>query len=161
LLLLTVKAAYTNTSMKEEEHIEKLKKLAGGEPMHVPEGYFENFSSRIQDRISAEYRRENTVPELFRTRIKQRLVPALALVSVLIFAGIFTIKWLYKPQELFIPQAQVSELIEYSGYNFDESQLMDAIETPKENSTEAHDEKQIMEYLSTQDVDLTDVTVDL
>jgi hypothetical protein len=144
--------------MKEEEINELKRKIPGGNPMGVPEGYFDTFSSRLQDRINAEVR--HPAPARRVVWVPARLVPVLAVAGVVLITTLFTIRWFLSP-ELVIPQAQVSELIEFSSYNFDEDQLIEVLENTTDSTQSSLEDARIMEYLSTQELDFTDASIDL
>jgi hypothetical protein len=131
-----------------------------GNPFGVPEGYFDNFASRLQDRISTEVRDKEVVLTHASSRLRSRLVPVMVLGSVTVLAVLFMFRWLSTP-DLVIPTAQVSELIEYSSYNFDESQLVDALVSTGDPVNTSTEQNQILDYLSDQDLDLTDASIDL
>ncbi|MFN8208407.1 MAG: hypothetical protein U0T82_13510 [Bacteroidales bacterium] len=145
--------------MKEEEEGDELRrKIPGENPMGVPSGYFDTFASRLQDRLNAEVR--HPAPARPLAWIPARLVPALAVAGVVLIATLFTIRWFLSP-ELVIPQAQVSELIEFSSYNFDEDQLIEVLENNADSTQSSLEDARIMDYLSTQEIDFTDASIDL
>jgi hypothetical protein len=146
--------------MNADEKDKMKNKGPEGNPFGVPEGYFDNFAARLQDRISAEVREKESILTPVHSRLRFRLVPVMILGSVTVLAVLFFFSWLNTP-ELVIPQIQVSELIEFSSYNFDEDQLIEVLENTTDSTQSSLEDARIMEYLSTQELDFTDASIDL
>jgi hypothetical protein len=126
-------------------------KIPKENPFGVPEGYFNTFSARLNSRIEQRNAKARS-PIL----LAPRLVPvwiASGIAAILII-GFFMIKKPIKPD---IPMASFNESIEMTGYYFDESDLVIALE--EENisfSASGISRKDIIDYLINENYSIHD-----
>ena len=97
-----------------------------GNPFEVPETYFDTFSARLNKRMEQRNAARNKAP-WWEPLFAPRLVPAWILSGI---ATVLVIGFIFfrKPAQPDIPLAVFSESIETTGYYFDESDIVLAME---------------------------------
>jgi hypothetical protein len=121
-------------------------------PFSVPEGYFENFSIRLRDKLETE-RRPGLLEKTYRI-----LGPQLAIAATLaafIIVGYAIIKFGLDNNRQSEPIQEYAEVIDYYIYDFDDETIM-AVFTEENNLNylnNTFEEEEIINYL-TEDTDL-------
>jgi len=116
-------------------------------PFSVPEGYFENFSSRLMERIKLEKK-----PRIFK-RTQRTLRPALAIaatLAALILAGYFIIRLNTNNGGKTEPVQEFADVIDYYIYDFDDETIISVFndETDLNYLNNIYKEEEIARYLS-------------
>jgi len=127
-----------------------------GNPFSVPDHYFDNFASRLSDRIHEKELTEKNPALSEKPALHPRLVSAIAgpvaLAVVLVTWFVFI-----RHPSLKIPQAKFSEAIEYTGYYYEEDMLLQTLETPSDSVSPGLDKKDIIDYLGKEDIDIDQI----
>jgi hypothetical protein len=119
-------------------------------PFSVPEGYFEDFPSRLQERLETE-RKPGFFEKTYRT-----LKPGLAIAAIfaaIILAGYAIIKLSYDNGRKTEPIQEFAEVIDYYIYDFDDETIIAVFneETDLNYLNHTLKEEEISNYLSEED----------
>ncbi len=162
--------------MSENKNIKfDLSKTKKENPFQVPDGYFDSFSVRLAEKLSAQKKRKYEKKFLFVTRPQLIYISSFILV-VLITYGIFK----YIPvdsEEPVLTQQEIAEVIENEIFdyeenllieNYDETELSEEvviksiIEEPVTEVNSDNDySEEIINYLVEEDIDLESIVQEL
>lgn len=152
--------------MQDEEHIKDFESRFSREnPFSVPEGYFDRFSLRMNERI-AEEKRSRKFP--FPAFLKP--APVIAFATLLVLGGIFSIR-LYNRNQSELSNEEISryvyqegideldldEIIEYSELGY--ADTIEESATPNKRNKRKNEKEidEIQKYLLDEDIDLNDI----
>jgi hypothetical protein len=143
----------------KENRIEEIPGMSRKFPFGVPDNYFDDFPSRIQERLSET--KEPSIPRLFPVR---RVIAMAAMFIGLVTVGYFGLKMIQNGQDArMLSGEDVSTAIEYFGYQFDDDMLIAAIVEsdididPQDNDFES---EVIIEYLLNEEIDFDTILID-
>ncbi|NBC82772.1 MAG: hypothetical protein GVY19_05265 [Bacteroidetes bacterium] len=138
---------------------EKFKGLKKSTPFKVPEGYFDEFASRVQERIH-----DKQQPGLWE-KIVQFLKPQLALTTVFATAAliIFVAIKVFIDDDPVAGNNQLSDIYEIYMYDLSEEQIMEMIYATEESTeiNEATYEEEIIDYLLNEGFEITELYEEL
>ena len=146
--------------MKSKENIpEEIPGLSRKIPFNVPDNYFDNFPSRIQERLS-----EAPVVPISRTYPFRRVLAMAAMFIGLLTVGYFGLRMILDGQDTrMLSGEEVSTAIEYFGQEFDDEMLIAAIvESDIDLAPQDVDNETdvIIEFLSSEDIDFIELLID-
>jgi hypothetical protein len=143
----------------KENRTEEIPGMSRKIPFRVPDNYFDEFPSRIRERVSET--RELPVPLLYPVR---RVLAMAAMFIGLVTVGYFGLRMIQNGQDArMLSGDEVSTAIEYFGYQFDDDMLIAAIVEsdididPQDNDYESD---AIIEYLSNEEIDFNAILID-
>jgi hypothetical protein len=146
--------------MKAKENIpEEIPGMSRKIPFGVPDNYFDELPSRIQERLSET--QALPVPRIY--PVWQRLAMAAIFIG-LVTVGYFGLRMIQNGQNArMLSGEEVSAAIEYFGYQFDDDMLIAAIVESDidldpqdiDNETDA-----IIEFLSSEEIDFNEIIID-
>lgn len=154
-----MKAEYNDADLRNEAP--KLFGMDKKNPFEVPDGYFDSFSSKLQDKIAAE-KKQSAWSAIFDTIIKPKIaIPILASVC-LVAVGI---KFMYKPSATINAtnsEVTYSDLSQSSYFHeIDESTLTEALYSSNEianhNAKTESDNNHIENYLIDNNIDAAEL----
>jgi hypothetical protein len=146
--------------MKSKENIpEEIPGMSGKIPFSVPDNYFDQFPSRIQERLT-----ETPAVPISRTYPVRRVLAMAAMFIGLVTVGYFGLKMILNGQDSrMLSDDEVSTAIEYFGHEFDDDMLIAAIVEsdidldPQDMDIETD---VIIEFLSSEDIDFNEILID-
>jgi hypothetical protein len=143
--------------MKEKENIsEEVPGLSRKIPFSVPDNYFDQFPSRIQERLS-----ETPVVPISRTYPARRALAMAAMFIGLVTVGYFGLRMILNGQDArMLSEDEVSTAIEYFGQEFDDDMLIAAIaesDIDIDPQDIDYESDAIIEYLSSEEIDFTEL----
>jgi len=146
--------------MKEKENRpEEIPGMPRKIPFSVPDNYFDQFPSRIQERLS-----ETPVVPISRTYPARRVLAMAAMFIGLVTVGYFGLRMILNGQDAsMLTQEEMDTAIEYFGYEFDDEMLIAAIVESDidldpqdiDNETDV-----IIEFLSGEEIDFSEFLID-
>lgn len=146
--------------MKAKENIpEEIPGMSRKIPFGVPDNYFDEFPSRIQERLS-----ETPTVSISRVYPVRRSLALAAMFIGLVTLGYFGMKMILNEQDArMLSGEEISTAIEYFGYQFDDDMLIAAIIESDitfgpqdiDNETDA-----IIEFLSSEEIDFNEILID-
>ena len=146
--------------MKAKENIpEEIPGMSRKIPFGVPDNYFDELPSRIQERLS-----ETPTVSISRISPVRRSLALAAMFIGLVTVGYFGMKMILNGQDArMLSGEEISTAIEYFGYQFDDDMLIaaiiesDIIFGPQDidNETDA-----IIEFLSSEEIDFNEILID-
>ncbi len=146
--------------MKAKENIpEEIPGMSGKIPFGVPDNYFDELPSRIQERLS-----ETPAVSISRGYPVRRSLALAAMFIGLVTVGYFGLKMILNGQDAgMLSGDEVSTAIEYFGDQFDDDMLIAAIvesdinfgPTDVDNETDV-----IIEFLSSEEIDFNEILID-
>ena len=146
--------------MKAKENIpEEIPGMSRKIPFSVPDNYFDQFPSRIQERLS-----ETPAVPISRTYPVRRVLAMAAMFIGLVTVGYFGLKMILNGQDSrMLSEDEVSTAIEYFGHEFDDEMLIAAIvETDIDLDPQDIDNETdvIIEFLSDEEIDFNEILID-
>ena len=146
--------------MKAKENIpEEIPGMSRKIPFGVPDNYFDELPSRIQERLS-----ETPSVSISRVYPVRRSLAMAAMFIGLVTVGYFGMKMILNGQDArMLSGDEVSTAIEYFGDQFDDDMLIAAIIEsdidfgPKDIGNESD---VIIEYLSSEEIDFNEILID-
>jgi len=143
--------------MKNQEQIpERISSAGRKNPFEVPESYFESFPLKIQERLTES-----------RKPVRRSIRPQLAIAAMfigLIAVGYAGFRILSSQEEpVFFSSEELNETLEYFAYEIDDEMLVSAIvESGISFSPSSSDllGDEIIQYLSEEDIDISDLMID-
>jgi hypothetical protein len=153
-----MKTEYNDDDLRKEAP--KLFGMDKKNPFEVPDGFFDTFSSKVQDKIAAE-KKKTIWSVIFETVIKPKIaIPVLASLC-LVAVGI---KIMYRPPTVinYNETAITYNDLSQSDYltDIDESILMDALNTAT-NKSNTSSKTEIENYLIENNIDVNDLANEL
>ena len=146
--------------MKAKENIpEEIPGMSRKIPFGVPDNYFDQFPSRIQERLS-----ETPTVSISRVYPVRRSLAMAAMFIGLVTVGYFGMKMILNGQDArMLSGDEVSTAIEYFGDQFDDDMLIAAIiesdiDFGPQNINDESDV--IIEYLSSEEIDFNEILID-
>jgi len=146
--------------MKAKENIpEEIPGMSRKIPFGVPDNYFDELPSRIQERLS-----ETSTVSISRISPVRRSLALAAMFIGLVTVGYFGMKMILNGQDArMLSGEEISTAIEYFGYQFDDDMLIAAIIESDitfgpqdiDNETDA-----IIEFLSSEEIDFNEILID-
>ncbi|MCK4854002.1 MAG: hypothetical protein KAT31_07065 [Bacteroidales bacterium] len=146
--------------MKAKENIpEEIPGMSRKIPFGVPDNYFDELPSRIQERLS-----ETPTVSISRISPVRRSLALAAMFIGLVTVGYFGMKMILNGQDArMLSGEEISTAIEYFGYQFDDDMLIAAIIESDitfdpqdiDNETDA-----IIEFLSSEEIDFNEILFD-
>lgn len=146
--------------MKAKENIpEEIPGMSRKIPFGVPDNYFDELPSRIQERLS-----ETSTVSISRISPVRRSLALAAMFIGLVTLGYFGMKMILNGQDArMLSGEEISTAIEYFGYQFDDDMLIAAIIESDitfgpqdiDNETDA-----IIEFLSSEEIDFNEILID-
>lgn len=146
--------------MKAKENIpEEIPGMSRKIPFGVPDNYFDELPSRIQERLS-----ETPTISISRISPFRRSLALAAMFIGLVTLGYFGMKMILNGQDArMLSGEEISTAIEYFGYQFDDDMLIAAIvesditfdPQDTDNETDA-----IIEFLSSEEIDFNEILID-
>lgn len=146
--------------MKAKENIpEEIPEMSRKIPFGVPDNYFDELPSRIQERLS-----ETPTVSISRISPVRRSLALAAMFIGLVTVGYFGMKMILNGQDArMLSGEEISTAIEYFGYQFDDDMLIAAIIESDitfdpqdiDNETDA-----IIEFLSSEEIDFNEILID-
>ncbi len=146
--------------MKAKENIpEEIPGMSRKIPFGVPDNYFDELPSRIQERLS-----ETPTVSISRISPVRRSLALAAMFIGLVTVGYFGMKMILNGQDArMLSGEEISTAIEYFGYQFDDDMLIAAIIESDitfdpqdiDNETDA-----IIEFLSSEEIDFNEILID-
>lgn len=146
--------------MKAKENIpEEIPGMSRKIPFGVPDNYFNELPSRIQERLS-----ETPTVSISRVYPVRRSLALAAMFIGLVTLGYFGMKMILNGQDArMLSGEEISTAIEYFGYQFDDDMLIAAIIESDitfgpqdiDNETDA-----IIEFLSSEEIDFNEILID-
>lgn len=146
--------------MKAKENIpEEIPGMSRKIPFGVPDNYFDELPSRIQERLS-----ETPTVSISRISPVRRSLALAAMFIGLVTLGYFGMKMILNGQDArMLSGEEISTAIEYFGYQFDDDMLIAAIIESDitfgpqdiDNETDA-----IIEFLSSEEIDFNEILID-
>lgn len=151
--------------MKKKENISnQVPGMPKETPFGVPDGYFDSFSDRLQQRISG---REGHAKKSVIRRLKPQIAWVTSIAAVVII-GFSAYKFLIPhPKPVQLSKAAISSYLQEQAYSLDDNTLIDEDETLDEvpvtkTKSTAEDQKaykdEIVHYLLQEDVDDSQIT---
>jgi hypothetical protein len=146
--------------MDKKEHIpEKIRKAGTRLPFEVPESYFDSFPGRLQEKMGTP----KEVPVRRLTTVRSRLAIAAGFIGLIAvgYAGLRILSGTGGAD--YLSNEILDETMEYLAWELDEEMLISAIvESDLSFSTSSSDlgEEEIIQYLSEEDIDITDLLID-
>ena len=146
--------------MKAKENIpEEIPGMSRKIPFGVPDNYFAELPSRIQERLS-----ETPTVSISRVYPVRRSLALAAMFIGLVTVGYFGLKIILNGQDArMLSGEEVSTAIEYFGYQFDDDMLIAAIvESDIDISPQDVDNETdvIIEFLSSEEIDFNEILID-
>ena len=146
--------------MKAKENIpEEIPGMSRKIPFGVPDNYFDEFPSRIQERLS-----ETPTVSISRVYPVRRSLALAAMFIGLVTLGYFGMKMILNGQDArMLSGEEISTAIEYFGYQFDDDMLIAAIvESDIDLGPQNIDYESdvIIEFLSSEDIDFNEILID-
>lgn len=146
--------------MKAKENIpEEIPGMSRKNPFGVPDNYFDELPSRIQERLS-----ETPAVSISRIYPVRRGLALAAMFIGLVTLGYFGLKMIMNGQDTrMLSEDEVSTAIEYFGYQFDDDMLIAAIvESDIDLGPQDVDNESdvIIEYLSSEEIDFNEILID-
>ena len=146
--------------MKAKENIpEEIPGMSSKTPFSVPDNYFDQFPSRIQERLT-----ETPVVPISRTYNISRVVAMAAMFIGLVTVGYFGLKMIFNGQDIrMLSEDEVSTAIEYYGHEFDDDMLIAAIvesDIDIDPQDIDYESDAIIEYLSSEEIDFNEILID-
>ncbi len=146
--------------MKAKENIpEEIPGMSRKIPFGVPDNYFDELPSRIQERLS-----ETPTISISRIYPVRRGLALAAMFIGLVTVGYFGLKVILNGQDArMLSGDEVSTAIEYFGYQFDDDMLIAAIvESDIDFSSQDVDNETdvIIEFLSSEEIDFNEILID-
>ncbi|HKL08004.1 MAG TPA: hypothetical protein VJ896_04465 [Bacteroidales bacterium] len=141
--------------MKKESNI-KLKnlKIENKNPFSVPEGYFENFPSRIQEKIVSETRETNRIKQLFHV-IKPQLALGFMIVGFALIAITAIDTIMSNRVKSSVSNEVYTRIIEVDASEYSEQQFIDILleEEKKSNEQQKEETDEYIHYLMDEGID--------
>lgn len=146
--------------MKSKENIpEEIPGISRKFPFSVPDNYFDEFPSRIQERLSET----KTVP-ISRASPMRRVLSVAAMFIGLLTVGYFGLRTIFNGQDNSMLTGEETETaIEYFGYEFDDEMLVAAmVESDMDLGPQDldHETDVIIEYLADEEIDVSEFLSD-
>lgn len=146
--------------MKAKENIpEEIPGMSRKIPFGVPDNYFNELPSRIQERLS-----ETPTVSISRVYPVRRSLALAAMFIGLVTLGYFGMKMILNGQDArMLSGEEISTAIEYFGYQFDDDMLIAAIvESDIDLGPQNIDYESdvIIEFLSSEDIDFNEILID-
>jgi energy-coupling factor transporter ATP-binding protein EcfA2 len=146
--------------MKAKENIpEEIPGMSRKIPFGVPDNYFNELPSRIQERLS-----ETPTVSISRVYPIRRSLALAAMFIGLVTLGYFGMKMILNGQDArMLSGEEISTAIEYFGYQFDDDMLIAAIvESDIDLGPQNIDYESdvIIEFLSSEDIDFNEILID-
>lgn len=146
--------------MKAKENIpEEIPGMSRKIPFGVPDNYFDELPSRIQERLS-----ETSTVSISRISPVRRSLALAAMFIGLVTLGYFGMKMILNGQDArMLSGEEISTAIEYFGYQFDDDMLIAAIvESDIDLGPQNIDYESdvIIEFLSSEDIDFNEILID-
>lgn len=146
--------------MKSKENIpEEIPGMSGKIPFSVPDNYFDEFPSRIQERLSET----KTIP-VSRALPMRRVLAVAAMFIGLLTVGYFGLRTIFNGQDNSMLTGEETETaIEYFGYEFDDEMLVAAMVEYDMNLDQQdpdHETDVIIEYLTGEEIDFSEFLID-
>ena len=146
--------------MKLKENIpEEIPGMSRKVPFGVPDNYFDEFPSRIQERLSET----PTIP-ISRTYPARRVLAMAVMFIGLVTVGYFGLRMILNGQDtMMLSGDEVSTAIEYFGHEFDDDMLIAAIiESDIDLDPQVIDDETdvIIEFLSGEEIDFNEMLID-
>ena len=143
--------------MKSKENIpEEIHGMSRKSPFSVPENYFDEFSGRMQKRLSET----PTIP-ISRTYPARRVLAMAAMFIGLVTVGYFGLRMILNGQDtMMLSGDEVSTAIEYFGYEFDDDMLIAAIvesDIDFDPQDVDYETDVIIEFLSDEEIDFNEI----
>ena len=146
--------------MKTKENIpEEAPGMSRKNPFGVPDNYFEDFPSRIQERLSG-------TPSITQQRVYpiRRTLAMAAMFIGLLTVGYFGLRMIMNGQDAgMLSEDEVSTAIEYYDLQFDDDMLIAAIvefDIDLEPQDSDYESDAIIEYLSSEEIDFNEILID-
>lgn len=140
----------------KENKAEEIPGMSRKIPFSVPDNYFEELPSRIQDRMTAE-----PSPVVYGDFAASRILAFAAMFIGLITVGYFGLRLLLNgPDVKLLSGEEVSTAIEYYGQEFDDDMLMSAVlesDIELEPYIADNETDVIIEYLASEEIDLDEL----
>jgi energy-coupling factor transporter ATP-binding protein EcfA2 len=145
--------------MKAKENIpEEIPGMSRKIPFGVPDNYFNELPSRIQERLS-----ETPTVSISRVYPVRRSLALAAMFIGLVTLGYFGMKMILNGQDArMLSGEEISTAIEYFGYQFDDDMLIAAIvESDIDLGPQNIDYESdvIIEFLSSEDIDFNEILI--
>ena len=145
--------------MNAKENIpEEIPGMSRKIPFGVPDNYFDEFPSRIQERLS-----ETPTVSISRVYPIRRSLALAAMFIGLVTLGYFGMKMILNGQDArMLSGEEISTAIEYFGYQFDDDMLIAAIvESDIDLGPQNIDYESdvIIEFLSSEDIDFNEILI--
>ncbi len=146
--------------MKAKENIpEEIPGMSRKIPYGVPDNYFDELPSRIQERLS-----ETSTVSISRISPVRRSLALAAMFIGLVTLGYFGMKMILNGQDArMLSGEEISTAIEYFGYQFDDDMLIAAIvESDIDLGPQNIDYETdaIIEFLSSEEIDFNEILID-
>ncbi len=146
--------------MKAKENIpEEIPGMSRKIPFGVPDNYFDELPSRIQERLS-----ETPTVSISRVYPVRRSLALAAMFIGLVTLGYFGMKMILNGQDArMLSGEEISTAIEYFGYQFDDDMLIAAIvESDIDLGPQNIDYESdvIIEFLSSEEIDFNEILID-
>lgn len=146
--------------MKAKENIpEEFPGMSRTNPFGVPDNYFSELPSRIQERLSET----PTIARSWGYPVRRSLAMAAMFIGLLT-VGYFGLKMIFNRQDTrMLSGDEVSTAIEYFGYEFDDDMLIAAIvesDIDIDPQDSDYDSETIIEYLSNEEIDFNEILTD-
>jgi len=146
--------------MRAKENIpEEIPGMSRKIPFSVPDNYFNEFPSRLQEGLSET----PTVP-ISRTYPVRRVLAMAAMFIGLVTVGYFGLRMILNGQDTrMLSGDEVSTAIEYFGHEFDDEMLIAAIvesDIDIDPQDSDYESDAIIEYLSSEEIDFTEILID-
>ncbi len=140
----------------------KLSNIKKENPFKIPEGYFDNFSSRLSEKIHG--RETPGFYEKHVLTLKPYLVAAALIVAVIITGKILYNMFYHESNIGDLKSSEIADLISEDAYYISEESIMDIIYAndiaEEDNKTDDDNNKmtnEVIDYLIDEDIDLIDI----
>ncbi len=143
--------------MKSKENIpEEIPGMSRKVPFGVPDNYFDEFPSRIQERLS-----ETPTVSISRVYPARRVLAMAAMFIGLVTVGYFGLRMILNGQDTrMLSGDEISTAIEYFGYEFDDDMLIAAIvesDIDLDPQDIDYETDVIIEFLSDEEIDFNEI----
>ncbi len=143
----------------KENKTEEIPGMSRKTPFSVPDNYFDQFPSRLQEKLS-----ETPTVSISRVYPVRRVLAMAAMFIGLVTVGYFGLRMILNGQDArLLSEDEVSTAIEYYGYEFDDDMLIAAIiESDIDLGPQDVDNETdiIIEFLSSEEIDFNEMLND-
>lgn len=125
---------------KSDDILKNLNGLKKETPFNVPEGYFDDFARKMQDRIAEEKSEKKSF--IFSLNIKPQVIFAYTFSIIVLIFGSLWIMNIDKNGSISLSEDVIAEIIDDNIVSYDESIIVDAFIESGAGFSEIHEEEE-------------------